>query len=280
MKVSTQNNKVKRFYIETLGCQMNVADSELIIAMLNNEGFIKSDSPQNSDLIFINTCSIRERAEEKVHSQLGRWDKIKKNKPEVVIGVLGCMAQNLKQDIIKPTTVYGNNKLVIEQYGSKLHEKSLSKNIGLDFRSIRFPGVISYDTVPSGGTTDYATQMINNAKNGVKFECNLSPNTMLPFIGIDKTISSIIEIMDLEVIESKFRVFNVQQTSFSVKELSDFLLQKFPSFQITYNEDKNFQSVADTWPSSLNCEKAKKFWNFSTEKNFEVFIKKIINKKI
>ena len=91
----------KKYYIETLGCQMNVADSELVTAMLNNEGFIKSNSPQNSDLIFINTCSIRERAEEKVHSQLGRWDKIKKNKPEVIIGVLGCMAQNLKQDILE-----------------------------------------------------------------------------------------------------------------------------------------------------------------------------------
>ena len=91
----------KKFYIETLGCQMNVADSELIIAMLNDLGFVKSNSPQNSDLIFINTCSIRERAEEKVHSQLGRWDKIKKNKPEVIIGVLGCMAQNLKQEILE-----------------------------------------------------------------------------------------------------------------------------------------------------------------------------------
>ena len=70
------------------------------------------------------------------------------------------------KDIIKPTTIYGNNKLIIEQYGSKLHEQSLFKKIGLDFRSIRFPGVISYDTVPFGGTTDYAPQMINNAKKG------------------------------------------------------------------------------------------------------------------
>ena len=91
----------KKFYIETLGCQMNVADSELIVAMLNDKGFIKSDKPQDSDLIFINTCSIREKAEEKVYSQLGRWDKIKKNNPEVIIGVLGCMAQNLKQDILE-----------------------------------------------------------------------------------------------------------------------------------------------------------------------------------
>ncbi|GIR18562.1 MAG: L-threonine 3-dehydrogenase [Candidatus Neomarinimicrobiota bacterium] len=183
-----------------------------------------------------------------------------------------------EQDIIKPTTIYGNNKLIIEQYGSKLHEESLFKKIGLDFRSIRFPGVISYDTVPSGGTTDYAPQMINCAKKGEKFECKLSPNTKLPFIGIDKTISSIIDIMNLEIIESKLRVFNVQEASFSVEQLSDFLVGKFPSFKIKFNEDKNFQSVADTWPSSLNCEKAKKFWNFSSNISLEEFLNSIINK--
>ena len=82
IRAAKQTKKPKKYYIETLGCQMNVADSELIIAMLNNEGFIMSDTPQNSDLIFINTCSIRERAEEKVHSQLGRWEKIKKISPK------------------------------------------------------------------------------------------------------------------------------------------------------------------------------------------------------
>ena len=71
-------HKGKKFYIETIGCQMNVADSELIVSMLYEEGLVRSDNPNNSDLIFINTCSIRERAEEKVHSQLGRWYKIKK----------------------------------------------------------------------------------------------------------------------------------------------------------------------------------------------------------
>ena len=94
-------NFEKKFYIETLGCQMNVADSELIVAMLGREGLVRSNNPNNSDLIFINTCSIRERAEEKVHSQLGRWFKIKKNNPKIIIGVLGCMAQNLKQEILE-----------------------------------------------------------------------------------------------------------------------------------------------------------------------------------
>ena len=120
--------------------------------------------------------------------------------------------------------------------------------------------------------------MIDSAKNTKKFDCKLSPETILPFIGINKTISSIIDIMDLESINSKLRVFNVQEVSFSVKKLSDFLIEKFPSFEITFKEDKNFQSVADTWPSSLNCDKANKYWNFNSEKNFESFMKVIINK--
>ena len=80
---------------------MNVADSELIVSMLDGKGFVMSNNPNNSDLIFINTCSIRERAEDKVYSQLGRWYKIKKNNPKIIIGVLGCMAQNLKQEILE-----------------------------------------------------------------------------------------------------------------------------------------------------------------------------------
>ena len=183
-----------------------------------------------------------------------------------------------EQDIIKPSTVYGNNKLIIEQYGSKLHEKSILKNAGLDFRSIRFPGVISYDTIPSGGTTDYAPQMIDCAKKGEMFECKLTPKTTLPFIGIDKTIASIIDIMNFKVIDSKLRVFNVQEANFSIKQLNDFLVGQFPYFKIKFNEDKNFQSVADTWPTSLNCEKAKKSWNFSSNMSLEEFLNSIISK--
>lgn len=101
--IQTVGKKIpkKKYYIETFGCQMNVADSELIVSMLYKEGFVQSDNPNNADIVFINTCSIRERAEEKVYSQLGRWHKIKINNPEIIIGVLGCMAQNLKQEILE-----------------------------------------------------------------------------------------------------------------------------------------------------------------------------------
>ena len=91
----------KTFHIDTYGCQMNVADSELVESILLDQGYNKSESPNNADAIFLNTCSIREHAEDKVHSQLGRYHLIKKKKPEVIIGVLGCMAQSLKNDLLE-----------------------------------------------------------------------------------------------------------------------------------------------------------------------------------
>ena len=79
----------KTFHIDTYGCQMNVADSELVESILLDQGYHKSESPNNADAIFLNTCSIREHAEDKVHSLLGRYNLLKRNKPSMIIGVLG-----------------------------------------------------------------------------------------------------------------------------------------------------------------------------------------------
>ena len=91
----------KSYFIQTYGCQMNVADSELIEKILNDRGYNKSNEPQNADAIFINTCAIRDHAEQKVHSILGRFAKIKKDKPSLLLGVVGCMAQSLKHDLLE-----------------------------------------------------------------------------------------------------------------------------------------------------------------------------------
>ena len=96
------NSKViKKFALETYGCQMNVADSELVEGILTNIGLEKTADYDEADAIFLNTCAIRENAETKVHSKLGNLHKIKLNKPHLIIGVLGCMAQNLKDDLLK-----------------------------------------------------------------------------------------------------------------------------------------------------------------------------------
>ena len=91
----------KTYHIHTYGCQMNVADSELVESILIAQGYLNSNDPNKADAIFINTCSIREHAEDKVHSQLGRYELIKKERPDVIIGVLGCMAQSLKHDLLE-----------------------------------------------------------------------------------------------------------------------------------------------------------------------------------
>ena len=91
----------KTYYIETYGCQMNLADSELVASTLQNIGYCSTTNIDLADAIFINTCSIREHAEEKIYSQLGRYDLIKKRKPGTIIGVLGCMAQSLKHDLLE-----------------------------------------------------------------------------------------------------------------------------------------------------------------------------------
>ena len=96
-----QTLPIKKFLLETYGCQMNTADSELVEAILIDLGLEKTQDLDDADAIFLNTCAIRENAEVKVHSRLGNLHKIKQSKPHLIIGVLGCMAQNLKDDLLK-----------------------------------------------------------------------------------------------------------------------------------------------------------------------------------
>ena len=91
------NNK---YYIETYGCQMNVYDSELIASQLINTGYKETSDIEDADIILLNTCSIREKAEETVHNRLSSLEYLKKKNPNMLIGVVGCMAQNLKNDLL------------------------------------------------------------------------------------------------------------------------------------------------------------------------------------
>lgn len=95
------NNGNKKLYIETYGCQMNVADSELVVSILKDEGFYTTDDINNSDVILVNTCSIRDNAEKRVRGRLQVFKKIKKSKPRLIIGVIGCMAERLKDKLLE-----------------------------------------------------------------------------------------------------------------------------------------------------------------------------------
>ena len=92
---------MKRYYIETYGCQMNVADSELVASLMEKSGFARSDSEFGANAVFLNTCAIREHAEDKIHSRLGKLRKLKNDNPEMIIGIMGCMAQHVKDNILE-----------------------------------------------------------------------------------------------------------------------------------------------------------------------------------
>ena len=90
-----------QYYIETYGCQMNTYDSELVAGMLKECGYTETSELHNADAIFLNTCAIREKAEETVHNRLNTLQHLKKKNPRMILGVLGCMAQNLKNELLE-----------------------------------------------------------------------------------------------------------------------------------------------------------------------------------
>ena len=93
--------KTKKLYIESYGCQMNFSDSEIVASIMKENGFDTTSDFQQADVVFLNTCSIREKAEQTVRNRLNHFNAVKKNKPEMTIGVLGCMAERLKEKLLE-----------------------------------------------------------------------------------------------------------------------------------------------------------------------------------
>src|ERR1700733_9449294 len=93
--------RMKKVYIETYGCQMNVADTEVVLSVLNKAGYQPTKDLDMADIAFMNTCAIRENAEEKIWNRLDHWKSLKKRNPELVIGILGCMAEHLRKDMLQ-----------------------------------------------------------------------------------------------------------------------------------------------------------------------------------
>lgn len=105
MNTIIENINKPRVYIETYGCQMNLADSELVMGILNQNGFDISKDLNSADIVLLNTCSIREHAEERIYGRLGNLKKLKNQKPDMVIGILGCMAERLRKDLIEEKSI-------------------------------------------------------------------------------------------------------------------------------------------------------------------------------
>ena len=166
--------------------------------------------------------------------------------------------------IMEPTTVYGISKQSGERWCEYYH------NIfGVDVRSVRYPGLISWSTPPGGGTTDYAVDIYHKALSDGKFECFLSEETRLPMMYMDDAIRATIEIMQAPAEKIKIRSsYNLSGVSFTPKEIAIEIQKHIPDFTISYKPDFR-QKIADSWPGSIDDSSARKDWNWKHEFNMD-----------
>lgn len=159
--------------------------------------------------------------------------------------------------VMDPTTIYGISK----QAGERLCEYYFAK-FGVDVRSIRYPGIISYKSPPGGGTTDYAIAIFHAACRGERYVCYLGPESTLPMIYMPDAIRATIELMAASPRQVRIRsAYNVAGVSFNPHELAQAIRRHLPRFEIDYQPDQR-QAIADTWPHSLDDTHARADWGW------------------
>ncbi|MES2798770.1 MAG: NAD-dependent epimerase/dehydratase family protein [Bacteroidota bacterium] len=164
--------------------------------------------------------------------------------------------------VMEPSTVYGISK----QAGERWCEYYATK-FGVDVRSIRYPGLISYTSLPGGGTTDYAVDIFYQAKAGKNYTCFLSKETALPMMFMEDAIRATIELMEATKEKIKIRSsYNLSALSFTPSQLSEAIKQHLPEFSISYSPDFR-QQIADSWPASIDDSNAREDWGWKEHYN-------------
>lgn len=159
--------------------------------------------------------------------------------------------------IMEPTTVYGISKQTGERWCEYYHHQ-----YGVDVRSIRYPGLISWTTEPGGGTTDYAVDIYHKALKNGNFECFLSENTKLPMMYMNDAINATVQIMKSPSEDIKIRSsYNLAGVSFTPKEVALEIKKHLPNFEISYQPDFR-QKIADSWPASIDDSSARQDWGW------------------
>ena len=162
--------------------------------------------------------------------------------------------------IMEPNTVYGISKLAGERWIEYYYHK-----YGVDTRSLRYPGLISYKTEAGGGTTDYAVEIFYDAIRQKKYECFLGPESDLPMMFMSDAIKATIHLMEADPSTlSLHSSYNVAGICFNPRQLADEIKKHIPAFEITYKPDFR-QAIADSWPASIDDSVAKKDWGLSCE---------------
>jgi nucleoside-diphosphate-sugar epimerase len=162
--------------------------------------------------------------------------------------------------IMEPNTVYGISKLAGERWIEYYYQK-----FGVDTRSLRYPGLISYKTEAGGGTTDYAVEIFYDAIRQKKYECFLGPETDLPMMFMSDAIKATIDLMEADASKLSLRSsYNVGGICFNPNQLAEEIRKHIPEFEITYKPDFR-QAIADSWPACLDDTTARKDWGLTCE---------------
>lgn len=174
--------------------------------------------------------------------------------------------------VMEPTTVYGITKQVGERWCEYYHEK-----YDVDVRSLRYPGIISWKTLPGGGTTDYAVEIYHEALKNKNYECFLTENTALPMMYMDDAIKATVNIMSANSDKIKIRSsYNLSGISFTPKEIAESIKKEIPEFKISYKPDFR-QQIADSWPSSIDDTEAREQWDWKHQFDLDGITKDMLS---
>ena len=173
-----------------------------------------------------------------------------------------------------PTTMYGCNKLYCEQIGryyARYYKQLAAEPASgrVDFRSVRFPGLISAMTVPSGGTSDYAPEMIHAAARGEPYACFVRPDTRIPFMAMPDGVDALMKFASAPRERLTRTAYNVAAFNPSAEEIRSVVLQAFPSARIDWDVDHKRQGIVDSWPADVDDSSARNDWGFAPRFDFE-----------
>ena len=227
----------------------NITQVYLLAAILSATG--EKNPPLAWNLNMQSLLNVLEVAkEEKLH-------KIYWPSSIAVFGPNSPKEKTPQHTVIEPTTVYGVSKLAGERWC-----EYYQKRYGVDVRSLRYPGLISYKSAPGGGTTDYAIEIYSEALEHQHYECFLSENTYLPMMYMPDAIRATIELMEADASRISVRSsYNLSGMSFSPKEIAGSIQKHIPSFTMSYKPDFR-QQIADSWPGSIDDASAREDWGW------------------
>jgi threonine 3-dehydrogenase len=178
-----------------------------------------------------------------------------------------------QETILKPRTMYGVTKVAGELLGDYYFRK-----FGVDVRGLRYPGIISSETPPGGGTTDYAVAIYYEAIKHKKYECFVRKDTVLPMMYMPDALKAIVDLMEAPIEKlTHHSDFNVGSMSFSAGQLAAEIKKHIPELKVTYKPDFR-QAIADSWPKSLDDSAAKKEWGWKPSHNISSMTKDMIEK--